>query len=116
MAQERRIQRLEVLLREIISGILVRELHFPEGALVTVTRAEISEDLFHADVFISVLGSVEQEKDVLGVLARSAGEIQHILNRKLRMRPVPRITFAIDQDEKRRERVEKLLSEGEGRV
>lgn len=96
----------------MIADILLRDIHFPEGVLVTVTRISASEDLYYADVFISVLASdAAGEKEVLNQLSRATGEIQHELNKRLRMRPVPRITFAIDQEEKRRERVEKLLSE-----
>jgi len=113
LASPRRIEKVNVLIREVIALILSRDVHFPEGALVTVTRISTSEDLYYAAVFISVLaGDETKEKEVLDQLRRSAGEIQHELNKRLRMRPVPRITFAIDEEEKRRERVEKLLSEG----
>lgn len=111
MAHARRREKVKVLLCEVIAQILARDFQFPEGALITVTRVEISDDLFHASAFVSVLGRNDaEEKNVLDILARSAGEVQQILNRKLRMRPVPRIVFAIDQNEKKRERVEKLLS------
>lgn len=112
MASERRIEQIENLLREMTAEIIARDFAFPEGTLVTVTRTSVSEDLFHATIFISVLaGDPGAESDVLKELTRAAGSVQRTLNKKLRMRPVPRITFAIDQHEKRRERIEKLLGE-----
>lgn len=116
MTSSRRIEKINILIREVISEILLREVQFPPGVLVTVTRVVAAEDLRRAKVFVSVLGNDEAaEKVVLAELGRLAGAIQRELNRKLRMRPVPRITFAIDEEEKRRERVEKLLS-GEDRI
>ncbi len=110
MANARRIEKIQILCREIIAEILERELQFPESALVTVTRVETSEDLYYARVFVSVFSpDLEDEKAILGELLRSTPRIQHELNRRLRMRPVPKIAFEIDQDEKRRERIEKLL-------
>ena len=112
MANARRVEKINVLTREVVAEILERDLQFPEGVLVTVTGAEVSEDLYYADVFVSTLGgTAAQEKEVINELHKSTGYVQRELNRKLRMRPVPKITFSIDQGEKRRERIEKLLSE-----
>lgn len=116
MANARRIEKVEILLKEVIAELVLRDVSFAEGTFVTVTRVEVSEDLYYARILISVLGANEEvEKNALSLLVRHVGEIQHSLNRKLRMRPVPRITFAIDDAEKRRERVEKILSEGNPR-
>lgn len=112
MAAARRIERAQTLIREVAAAVLARELALPEGVLVTVTRVAASDDLYYATVFVSVLGPDESaEAAALDELRQVTGLVQRALNRKLRMRPVPRITFAIDQDEKRRERIEKLLSE-----
>lgn len=112
MASGRRIEKVEILLREVIAEIILRDFTFPAGTMVTVTRANVSDDLFHATIYISVLAKdTAGERQILEELTHSAGDIQFTLNRKLRMRPVPRITFAIDQGEKRRERIEKLLGE-----
>lgn len=112
MAASRRIEKIENLLREVVAGIVARDLAFPAGVLVTVTRVTVSEDLFYATVFVSILASdAASESLAREQLAAAAKSVQRAVNRKLRMRPVPRITFAIDQNEKRRERIEKLLAE-----
>ena len=110
MASARRIEKISILLREVIAAILERDVSFPPGILVTVTRVEATPDLYYATAYVTVLGSGEAEGEALGQLKRETAAVQRALNRKLRMRPVPRISFAIDQAEKRRERVEKLLS------
>ncbi len=101
---------MNILLRELIAEILERELQFPDGVLVTVTRVSTSTDMHYADVLISVLGADSKEESAMAELTRNVGEVQHQMNRRVRMRPVPRITFKIDRDEKRRERIEELLA------
>lgn len=112
MANSRRIEKINILMREVIAGILVRNFQFAEGVLVTVTRVAASDDLQYAAVLVSILApDADAEKNALAELARAVGSVQRELNRRLRMRPVPKITFAVDEEEKRRERIEKLLSE-----
>lgn len=114
MADPRRVEKVNILLGEMIADLLSRLLQFPEGVLVTVTRVAASPDLHSANVFVSVLagaGNEAAEPAVLQELRHAARLIQVELNRRLRMRPVPRIRFAIDAGEKRRERVEQLLNE-----
>ena len=112
MASARRIEKIQNLIREVIAGIMNRELAFPAGTLVTVTRVRVSEDLFYGTVLVTILaGSPEGERAALGQLKDATGALQHALNRTLRMRPVPRIAFAVDQNEKQRERIEKLLNQ-----
>lgn len=115
MASARRIEKIENLIREVVAGIIARNLVFPAGTMVTVTRVEVSEDLFYGTVSVTIFaGSPEGERRALDQLKEATGEVQHALNRKLRMRPVPRIAFAIDQGEMRRERIEKLLADDKG--
>src|SRR3989344_4701858 len=107
----KRVEKVNELIKEVIAGILLREIQFPEGTLVTITRIESSRDLHYANVFVTVFSSHEADaqKEVLILLGKRVGDIQHKLNKSLRMRPVPRILFRIDEEEMRRERVEELL-------
>ena len=104
-----RLKRINDLLREELSKILDRELEFPENSMVTVTRVETSPDGHYAPVFLSALGA--EKKTILEILEKKVYNIQQLLNRRLRMRPVPKISFAIDEGEERRENIERSLSE-----
>ena len=109
MASLRRIEKLNILLQEEVAKILEEEVEFPEGNLVTVTRASISDDVYYGTVFISILGKNSQK--FLEKLEKNTRHIQQLLNRRLRIRPVPKIRFAIDEGELKREIVEKSLAE-----
>ncbi|MDO8560599.1 MAG: 30S ribosome-binding factor RbfA [bacterium] len=106
----KRIEKVNELIREVVSGIVLRSIQFPEGALVTVTRVDTSPDIHYANIFITVFSQNGGDAEaVIEIIKKDIGSIQHELNKKLRMRPVPRITFLIDEEEARRERIEELL-------
>ena len=105
----RRLEKLNQFIREEVSRIIDRELEFPEEMFATVTRVDTSPDKHYADVFVSLLGS--EPKKILEILEENVYNIQQKLNRRLRIRPVPKITFLIDEEEMRREVVEKSLGE-----
>lgn len=109
MASPRRIEKLNILLQKELAKILDEELEFPEGNLVTVIRVSISSDAYYAVVFISILGKDLHKS--LEILEKNIYYIQKLLNRRLRMRPVPKIRFTIDEGEMKRETVEKFLTE-----
>lgn len=108
MASELRIEKIRNLLREELALMLNREMEFPEGSLVTITRAEISQDVHYATVFISVLG--DKQRQVLEILSKNIYNIQKWLNRRVKMRPVPKLRFVMDEEEVRREKVEESIS------
>ena len=107
MASPRRIEKLNILFREQIASIVDREVEFADGVFVTITRVAISSDARHANAYISVLGG--EEYLALAMLEKNVYHIQQQVNRAIRMRPVPKIRFAIDEEERRREEVERSL-------
>ncbi len=107
MPSERRIEKLTTLIKEEVSRTIDREIEFPEDFLVTLTRVVISQDGRYAALYFSVLGG--DPKNALEVLQKNVYHIQQMLNKRLRMRPVPKIRFAFDEEELRREIVEKSL-------
>jgi ribosome-binding factor A len=86
-----RIPRTNELLKEEIGKILLKEVVF-EGALLTITRVETSSDLSNAHIFVSVIPETMIDK-VFRFLNNEVYYIQKILNKKLRMRPIPKIRF-----------------------
>lgn len=105
---ERRVQQVNILLRDELANIIDREIDLPEKTFVTVTRAITSRDLRYSNILITVIGD---EKEALDILEKNIYNIQQMLNRRLRMRPVPKIRFLIDEEEIKRETIEKSLAE-----
>lgn len=103
-----RAERVQKLIREELAKIIVREFEFP-GALVTITEVEVDKKLEHARVLVSVLPASKSE-GALAALGRRVGHLQHALNVKMNIRPMPRISFALDHGPENAARVEKMLS------
>jgi ribosome-binding factor A len=102
-----RSERVSKLIREELAKMIVRELEFP-GALVTITEVEVDKKLEHAKVEVSVIPS-SFGKGALEQLVENAGRFQHLLLKKINIKPMPRISFALDHGPENAATVEKLL-------
>ncbi|MDP3901013.1 MAG: 30S ribosome-binding factor RbfA [bacterium] len=105
-----RILSIQEILREEISKILLHELDLSRGVLATLTRVEASGNLQQAKVYISVIPETES-KQVFSQLKHGIFAIQQKLNKKLRMRPVPKIIWMAETKTKEAARIEELLEE-----
>ena len=103
-----RAERVSKLIREQLSIMLVREMEFP-GAIVTITEVEVDKKLEHAKIEVSVIPSSWGD-DALAALERNAGRFQHLLLKKINIKPMPRIVFALDRGLENAATVEKILS------
>jgi len=103
-----RIQQVNQLIKKELSRIILKEVEFPAEVLATLTRVETSQDLEQAKVYISVLPENQAER-VLLILNRQIYELQQKLNRRLKMRPIPRIYFIKEKETSKAGRVEEIL-------
>ncbi len=106
----RRIQRVSKLVKEQVGEILLN-LNLNGCGFLTVTAAEISPDLKHGRIYVSVIGSKEQQQRALTELERLHGTIQHELAHRVVLKYTPRLHFIIDETEIRARRIERLLDD-----
>lgn len=104
-----RIDQINQLIKEEIGKIILREIEISKDAIITVIRVETSSDLRHSVIYVSVLHK-ENEGQALGELNRAIYDIQHTLNRTLRMRPVPKIRFEIDKSYETEQKLYEILA------
>ena len=105
-----RVQRLREEYRREVSDIL-RRMKDPRLGFVTVTDVEVSNDLRHVKVFVSVLGSEEDRQRSLAVLEQARGYVRTEAGQRIRLRHTPEITFVFDPSVERGMRVMTLLSQ-----
>jgi ribosome-binding factor A len=103
-----RINKLNDLLRDEVGKILLKGFRAPEGILVTVIGATVSPTLEHATILISVLPE-NKSKEILKKINFQIYDFQQELNKKLRIRTVPKIRFEIDTTEARAGHIEEIL-------
>jgi ribosome-binding factor A len=107
----RRAERVNDLLREEISEIVLRELKDPRlGGLISITQVEASPDFRHARVFVSVMGTDEERISSFKALNAAAGFVRRELRTRLKsLRTVPEIDFRPDDSIERGARLSALL-------
>lgn len=107
---KQRTDRLNSLLKEVISEVIRRDVRNPHvNELMTVTRVEITKDLHFAKVFISVIGDDKTKGETLAALNSAAGFIATTSSKKVVMRYFPELTFHLDHDLDNQLRIEELL-------
>ncbi len=91
--------------------MLFRDLKDRRIGFVTVTGVEMSPDLRHAKVFVSVMGSEAEKKASLNGLSHAAGWIRHELGQRIRMKFLPELVFRADSSQEYGEHIDHLLDE-----
>ena len=81
-----RVARVAEVIREVAAETILFELQDPRIKHVTVTRAEVSGDLQHAKVYVSLMGSAAEQKRCLNALCHASGFIQSKLADRMRTR------------------------------
>lgn len=107
---EHRIEKIESLIRQVLGEIIQREFTPPEGALVSLTQISASGNLQEARAYISVIPD-RLGGAVVGNLQKNAWRFQEELNKKLKMRPVPKIIFAGDRQAAQAQAVETIMEQ-----
>ena len=106
-----RLARVSEAIREVASETILFELRDPRVKGVTVTRTEVSGDLQHAKVYVSVMGTPSEEQLCMHGLRHAAGFIQSKLASRLKTRFTPVITFVLDLGVKKSIEVSRLINE-----
>lgn len=104
-----RLAKINTLIQKELSRIILENIDFPLGILVTITHVETSVDLRHASVYVSVLPA-NKLPSTLQLLHRKIGFLQRLLNQRLVMRPLPRIKIVLDPGERHAAKIETLLA------
>ena len=99
-------------MREEIATFLANDVKDPRiVGLVTVTAVDVSRDLRHAKVFVSVLGSESQRAATFDGLAGVAAHLRGRVGRALRLRVAPEIEFRNDESVAHAAKIEQLLAQ-----
>ncbi|HHK41072.1 MAG TPA: 30S ribosome-binding factor RbfA [Planctomycetaceae bacterium] len=111
MTASRRVLKVASAIREVVSMAILTEIKDPRVHDVTVTFVEVSPDLRHAKIHVSVMGNMAQQKTVLAGLQNAAGFLQQKIGRRIETRYTPRLKFVLDQGVKKSIEVSRILKE-----
>jgi ribosome-binding factor A len=108
MSEVRR-ERLQGQIVRELSDVFQNRLRDPRRGFMSVTRVELSADLRHAKVYVSVLGGDEDRREAERVLQRALPFVRGELARRLSVRQVPEILFRIDESLQSSQRILDIL-------
>jgi len=109
-----RQERIQEQLVQELSEMIRRDLRDPRIGFVTLTGAEITRDLRHAKVFVSIYGTEEEQKQALKALNSASGILRGEFARRVHLRVAPDIDFRLDEGIARGQRIFELLHSVEG--
>ena len=112
MGEPRRPDRVAEAIREGVATFLADGAKDPRiRGFVTVTAVDVTRDLRHATVFVSVMGDDDAVKATFEGLASAALHLRSLLGKSLRLRNAPEIHFKADKSIARASRIEQLLAQ-----
>ncbi len=94
--QNYRPTRVGELLQAEIADLLLRQLKDPRLNMATISRVEVSPDLREARVYVSRVGSENDQKETMEGFAHAMGFIRGQLGRRVKLRHTPSLTFVLD--------------------
>ena len=110
-----RLLKVNEALREVLSAEIA-SLKDPRIGFVTVTGVEVSSDLRHAKVYVSVMGRAKERERTLAGLRAAHGYLQDRIAAEVRIKRTPQLTFHYDESIDRGQRIETLLKRYEGEL
>ncbi len=105
----KRSARVGDLIREEIADIIMHKLKDPRLGFITVTEAQVSDDLRHARVYVSVLEDVKKN-ETLKILASSARFIRGELSKRVKIKFIPELVFKLDKSIEYGAKMDKILN------
>ncbi len=105
-----RIEKVNAFIKKELGAIILKEVDIFPDILLTITRVESSSNLIEAKVHLSILPE-DKAQEVIDLLKRKIYFIQQVLNKKLQIRPVPKIVFIKESKTAEASRIEELLRE-----
>ncbi|WP_254564368.1 30S ribosome-binding factor RbfA [Oscillatoria sp. HE19RPO] len=113
MATDRRVERVASLIKREVSLMLIGDIKDDRvgAGMVSVTDVNVSGDLQHAKIFVSIYGSDEARAETMEGLQAATGYIRRELGHRVRLRRTPEVIFLEDRSIERGTRILTLLNQ-----
>jgi ribosome-binding factor A len=113
MATDRRISRVSALIKREVSQMLLSEIKDDRvgAGMVSVTDVNVSGDLQHAKIFVSIYGTSEAKAETMEGLKSSEGFVRRELGQRIRLRRTPEVMFLEDLSLERGDRMINFINQ-----
>ena len=112
MANSRRVARVAALIKREVSQMLLSEIKDDRvgAGMVSVTEVDVSGDLQHAKIFVSIYGTEEAKLETMAGLESSVNYVRRELGSRMQLRRTPTVKFLEDRSLERGDRMVDLLN------
>lgn len=111
MSSTQRAARVADEMRGILAQLIRDEVKDPRIGFVSIVKVEVSNDISHAKIYVSVLGDDKQKKESLRGLSSATGFLRSETAQRLQLRYTPELHFVLDESIEHGQRIAKLLVE-----
>lgn len=113
MATNRRVSRVAELIKREVSQMLLNGIKDDRvgTGMVSVTDVDVSGDLQHAKIFVSIYGTQEAKAETMEGLKSATGYVRSELGARVRLRRTPEVIFVEDRSLERGTKVLSLLNQ-----
>jgi len=113
MANDRRVSRVSSLIKREVSLMLLSEIKDDRvgAGMVSVTDVDLSGDLQHAKIFVSIYGTPSAKAETMEGLKASIGFVRKELGQRVRLRRTPEVVFIEDISLERGDRTLRLINQ-----
>jgi ribosome-binding factor A len=98
MATSRRVARVASLIQQEVSQMLINGIKDDRvgAGMVSVTAVDVSNDLQHAKIFVSIYGTPDAKTETMAGLKSSTAFVRRELGKRIRLRRTPEVVFYED--------------------
>ena len=113
MATSRRVSRVAALIKREVSQMLLHDVKDDRvgSGMVSITDVDVSGDLQHAKIFVSIYGTDEARAETMKGLKSATGFVRSELGHRIRLRRTPEVVFLEDRSLERGTRMISLLEQ-----
>jgi len=113
MATDRRVSRVAELIKREVSQMLLNGIKDDRvgTGMVSVTDVDVSGDLQHAKIYVSIYGTEEAKAETMAGLKSATGYVRSELGARVRLRRTPEVIFIEDRSIERGNKVLSLLNQ-----
>jgi len=104
-------EKIAGLIQKNVSEIIQFNLKDPKIGFITITDAQVTNDLSYAKIFVSFLGQNARKEAGMKALERSKGYIRSELSKRLSTRKVPELIFVLDDSLEKGNRIDRIIYE-----
>ena len=113
MANSHRQEKLGELIAVELSDLMRTRLKDPRVGFASITHVEVSGDFRHAKIFVSVMGSLEDQAATMKGLKHASGYLRHELAERITLRYMPELVFKLDTSVAEGAKVLELIRQNE---